>query len=495
MFKRAGYAKPTPLQQRVIPLLLRGKDVSVEVEGDSGKTAAFILPLLARLRKGKTGIKAVVLTSSAEKTRKVFREFGRYLGSGRKIEIFAFGPEGLEKKEYRGLAKRPDVVIGTPNRVIDHIRRGNLDLSAVQMVVIDWTEKAENPGFAADALFVFSKLPQKKQTILLVPSLNGETAPVQALLRHPVVLPLSSWKRESAPPRELVLEAPEAEWPDALVRLILAERPDALLIQCPTDRVARKIHKRLKDSGLEALLLLASLSEEQQNRVCQAFSVGQVSILVTTFTAAQRRQLRWVTDVMNLGPPPGPDSYKPRSFMLRQLITLGSEDQLARTKETLDVNTEKKELPAKEQVFEGLVKDVLGKVSEEDPETLKHYRNLFRKQVPLPMRAYVAAYLLKQSLPAGPAVQAPARPAQIEFMKLFISMGRNRGIFPRDLVQLFMKRLSASRSQIGAVKVMDNYSFVDIDSSLAERAIKELSGLELKGKTLAVNYARKKESK
>ena len=123
LFREAGYTKPTRLQQRLIPLILKGKDVAVEAEGDSGKTAAFILPLLVKIKRGKPGIKAIVLTSSTENSHKIFREFKRFIQSGKKLSIFAFGFEGLEKKEHRMLSRNPDVVIGTPNKVIDHIRR------------------------------------------------------------------------------------------------------------------------------------------------------------------------------------------------------------------------------------------------------------------------------------------------------------------------------------------------------------------------------------
>jgi ATP-dependent RNA helicase DeaD len=171
LFREAGYAKPTHLQQRMIPLILKGRDVAVEAEGDSGKTAAFILPLLVKLKRGKTGIKAIVLTSSTENSHKVFREFRRFVRSGKRPSIFAFGFQGQEKKEHRVLSRNPDVVIGTPNKVIDHIRRGNLDFSNLQSVVIDRTENPEHPGFVEDILFIFSKLPQKKQTILISHSL------------------------------------------------------------------------------------------------------------------------------------------------------------------------------------------------------------------------------------------------------------------------------------------------------------------------------------
>jgi len=138
-----------------------------------------------------------------------------------------------------------------------------------------------------------------------------------------------------------------------------------------------------------------------------------------------------------------------------------------------------------------MIRQILKRIKEEeDPETLNHYRSIVRKNVPLTLRSYFTAYMLKQSLSG-----AKKKKRDPKITKLFLSMGKNRRVFPRDLIQLFMDRLRAERSQIHEIKVLDNYSFVEIDSSLGERAIKELSGIELKGKKLVVNYARKREDK
>jgi RNA recognition motif-containing protein len=156
----------------------------------------------------------------------------------------------------------------------------------------------------------------------------------------------------------------------------------------------------------------------------------------------------------------------------------------------MKVDAEKGNPPSEDQVVQGMIRRILQKIKEEeDPETLNQYRSMVRKNVPLTLRSYFTAYLFKQSL--GSAKKG--RGAKVT--KLFLSMGKNRRLFPRDLIQLFMDRLKAQRSQIHEIKILDNYSFVEVDSSLGERAIKELSGIEFKGRKLAVNYARKREDK
>ena len=224
--RKAGYAKPTALQRQVVPLIMSGRDVAVEVEGDSGKTAAFILPILARLKRGKAGIKAVVVTSSAADSRKVKGEFERF---GR-VHLLALGMGPSDRSEYRSLSRQPDIVVGVPARIIDHIRRGNLDFSHLQSVVIDRQEA--HAGFNDDLRFIFSKLPQKKQTILFSPAFGPDLEPLLALLKRPVQLPLASWRRSAGELTELYIEVPESGKLNAASALALAEPPEALLVQC-----------------------------------------------------------------------------------------------------------------------------------------------------------------------------------------------------------------------------------------------------------------------
>jgi ATP-dependent RNA helicase DeaD len=489
LFREAGYAKPTHLQQRLIPLILKGKDVAVEAEGDSGKTAAFILPLSVRLKRGKAGIKAIVLTSSTENSHKVFREFRRFIRSGKRPSIFAFGFQGQEKKEHRVLSRNPEVVIGTPNKVIDHIRRGNLDFSALQTVVIDRTENPEHPGFVEDILFIFSKLPQRKQTILISHSLEKDSAQLLSVLKRPTVLPVSTWRQLAVPTRDLFIQIEQRDKLSAAVDLILAEPMESLLVQSDDPRQATQLNKLMRSHHIDSALLLGNLSPQQQNKVCQNFSVGKVPVLISTFETTCSKNLRWVTHVINLTVPPQAESYRPRSFVLEKIFTLAEDYE--RFKEKIKVDAEKNTPPSEEQVFRGMIRQILKRIKEEeDPEALNRYRSIVRKNVPLTLRSYFTAYMFKQSLGGEKKKKRGSK-----ITKLFLSMGKNRRVFPRDLIQLFMDRLKAERSQIHEIKVLDNYSFVEVDSSLGERAIKELSGIEFKGKKLVVNYARKREDK
>jgi len=575
--RKAGYAKPTLLQRKVVPLIQSGRDLVVEVEGDTGRTAAFILPILARLRRGRAGIKAVVATSSAEDSRKVQREFQRLCRpqSGRDVSVFALGVEEGDRGEHRSLSRQPDVLIGTPSRIIDHIRRGNLDFSLLQSVVIDRQEP--EPGFVDDLKFIFSKLPSKKQVLLFTSAIGPEADGLLELLRRPVQLALTAWRQAGEKVEELFVEVPEAGKNRAVALIALTKGAGALLVQTSGRDSARKLGQELAALGLRVRVLWEAMGEAEQERIREGFAAGEHPVLVSTFEAVRRHSLRWVTHVLNVDPPPSADSYRPASVVLEKIYTLGSPAQFQQLQEKLNVKPEKTPLPADDQVLAGAIGEILRRIrADEDPAELARYRRLLRRHAPLIRRSTVAAFLLKQvygplaaepvrgakptrgaeavrgAKPAGgsearpsrapgkgpapqagfapqagstggrraasgpraasglpaasglrrgrgaaapretPAVKDRAR-AGAGFTRLFISVGKSRGVYAKDLAALFGRALESDQAHFGDIRVLDNYSFLEIDSALAEKAIAALSGTELKGKQITVNYARKKE--
>jgi hypothetical protein len=412
--RKAGYARPTPLQRKVVPLIYAGRDLVVEVEGDTGRTAAFILPILVRLRRGRAGIKAVVATSSAEDSRKVEREFQRFsrLQAARSAFVFALGAEERDRGEHRSLSKQPDVLIGTPSRIIDHIRRGNLDFSLLQSVVIDRQEP--EPGFADDLKFIFSKLPTRKQVLLFSRALGPEADGLLELLRRPVHLSLADWRQSEEQAGEWFIETAQAEKPRAVAALALAEGAGALLVQVSGKEFAQKLGRELAARGVRAQVLWEAMREAEQERIRGEFAEGRCPVLVSTFEAVRRHSLRSVTHVLNADPPPNPETYRPTSVVLEKIISLGTAAQHQQLQEKFKVKPEKASLPDDDQVLAGAIGEILRRVkSDEDPAELARYLRLLRRHAPLGRRAEVAAYLLKQVYGALASPAAAGKPQAV----------------------------------------------------------------------------------
>jgi len=153
------------------------------------------------------------------------------------------------------------------------------------------------------------------------------------------------------------------------------------------------------------------------------------------------------------------------------------------------VQNKKESLPFNQKIIIQTIGEIIKRIKEqEDPVELNHYRKLIKKNVPLTLRSYFSAYLFKQSLAVNTGNKGN------EFTRLFISIGKNRRIFPKDLIDLFTTELNLTKNQVGVVKVLDNYSFLEISSGVAERAISTISGINYKGRRISVNYARKKNN-
>ena len=355
--RNAGYKRPTPLQSAVLPLTTQGRDIIVEAGPGEGRTGLFIISLLMAIETDAPGVQSLVLTSAESEVQKVIRQFRRFSARTHdKPYIAGLGTGETTGKELQLLARRPGIVVGTTERLIDHIRRENISLAHVRQVVLVPPEDVETTGFDRDVLFIYSKLSGKYQTQVYT-SRPATAGALSAALRRPIQVPKTEW--------------------------------------CP--------------------------------------------------------------DTEN-----GSTEKKENSHMS------GSDTNKA---------------------IEDYIKTVLKRIKEdENPEELNAIRSLFRKNIPLHSRAYVSAFLLREAAKVGGGSTG-------DLATLFISIGKNRKVFPKDLNKLFSQELGLKSSDIGTIKILDNYSFVDISESYAQRAIDKLNGTEVRGRKITVNFARKKEEK
>ena len=190
IIKKGGYISPTPLQEEVIPSVLQGKNLIIETGKDTGVTGSFLVPLLIKLDAHKDENKVIVFTSSAESVIKIEREFKRF--SNRKLNrpTAAFlGYKDNIKKEIKTLKKKPDFIIGTTERIIDHLRRDNITLQHIQTAVITFSDAEENNSFEKDVLFVFSKLPKKFQIIMFLADMKYAN-PFIEIIKNPHIIKL-----------------------------------------------------------------------------------------------------------------------------------------------------------------------------------------------------------------------------------------------------------------------------------------------------------------
>jgi ATP-dependent RNA helicase RhlE len=306
-----GYTEPTPIQKQAIPLGLEGRDVIGSAQTGTGKTAAFLLPILQRLAEGQSRtLRALVLVPTRELAEQVLgaaREYGRHMG----MEAVAiYGGVGMEP-QTRALRRGVDIVIATPGRLLDHMGRGHVDFSALEVLVLDEADRMLDMGFAPDVNRILSELPKKRQTMLFSATISSDVDRLarRAMNDHAAVD--IGRRAEAAEGVEHMLVAVDhTAKREVLVRL-LGEVPNdgRTLVFTRTKYGADKLARNLRRDGIPAKALHGGMAQNQRSRALDGFRDGTITILVATDLAARGIDVDDIAMVVNYDVPQDPEAY------------------------------------------------------------------------------------------------------------------------------------------------------------------------------------------
>jgi len=312
---RAGYTTPTPVQAGLIPRAIAGVDVLGQARTGTGKTASFVLPILERmLHPGRAGgPRALVLVPTRELAVQVKDEFEK-LAHGTKIHCVAvYGGKPI-KGQIDKLAKHPAVVVGTPGRVLDHMSRGTISFSALDMVTLDEADRMLDIGFRPDIEKILRRCPESRQTLLLSATVPPPVQKIAArYMRDPEIMDFST--------NELAVETIEQRYftvdPtrkfDLLVRLLERENPRQVIVFCRTKRGTDKIHEKLSRrrslQADEVACIHGDLAQSVRDRVMRQFRDGSARILVATDVVGRGIDVSSVSHIVNYDIPEFCDDY------------------------------------------------------------------------------------------------------------------------------------------------------------------------------------------
>ncbi|HKJ85042.1 MAG TPA: DbpA RNA binding domain-containing protein [Spirochaetia bacterium] len=362
----------------------RRRDLIAEVSSETHRSRSISRAAVARLRGNQSRTQSLVVTAESEAIQRLATSIEDRIGAASNASVLALRPDSDARREENRIAARPDVLVTTPTRLIDHIRRDSVDLSGVTTVAIDVPTGENIEQFSADLHFIYTKLGRRPVTVALVSDLGQEFDLLEDLLRHPTTVPNSGWAT-----------------------------PESSLAPSPP-----------------------------QERTMQ-------------------------------------------------------------------------DLPFEPEKLKNLIGDITHAIHhDEDPIELTKVRKYVRKYTNVFNRGYILAYLLKQSLEGGGSrtprrkqqssdKQSPDRKSRDkqssgekqsspDKQSVFVSIGRSKRVRSRDLITFFTSSGALTEGDLGQVKVLDNYSFVEVAADKAQAAIEELNGQELRGRKLTVNFARRK---
>jgi len=308
----SGYTIPTQIQSKAIPYVLAGNDVIGLAQTGTGKTAAFVLPMLNRLESHRQGnVRGLVISPTrelAEQTNEAIASLGRRTGI-RAISLY--GGVGMFQ-QMRSLRDGVDIVVACPGRLLDHVWQGSVDLSSVEMLVIDEADRMFDMGFLPDIQNILRCLPQKKQTLLFSATMPDDVRKlVQTYLQNPVTVqigqaaPASSVAQSFYPVKQHLKSA-------LLLDLLRQIKTDSVVVFTRTKYRAERLTEQLKESGFKVASLQGNLAQSRRQSAIDSFRRGKVKILVATDIASRGIDVLRISHVINYDMPDTTDAYTHR---------------------------------------------------------------------------------------------------------------------------------------------------------------------------------------
>ena len=305
-----GFDEPTPVQARVIPCLLEGRDVVAQALTGTGKTAAFGIPLVERIDTARAVPQAVVLVPTRELALQDAEQIG-HIGHHRGLRLLPiYGGQPIYH-QLRALERGVQVVVATPGRLLDHLRRGSIDLAGVGLLVLDEADQMLDMGFEEDMEQILAQLPQERVTALFSATMPKPILDmVGRFMREPEMVRLSKPQALTVPEiDQLFYQVPFPRKMDALCRVLDARQADRSIVFCATKRMVDEVVERLQSRAYEAEALHGDISQPQREKVLRAFREGRTEVLVATDVAARGLDVPEVSLVVNFDIPPDPEYY------------------------------------------------------------------------------------------------------------------------------------------------------------------------------------------
>ncbi len=299
-----GYTTPTPVQREAIPLVLQGRDVLAGAQTGTGKTAAFVLPMLQRLAAsrpagtGKPRIRALILAPTRELAIQV-EESVRAYGAGARRSTTIYGGVGFPG-QVAALRRGPEIVVATPGRLLDHARQRTIDLGAVEILVLDEADRMLDMGFIRDIRAILALLPRQRQNLLFSATFSQEIrALAQGFLDRPASVQVTPRNTPTDLVTQVVHPVDRARKRELLSHLVRTHAIEQALVFTRTKHGANKLAKQLWEDGIATAAIHGNKSQPQRNRALADFKAGRVTLLVATEVAARGIDIEELPHVVN----------------------------------------------------------------------------------------------------------------------------------------------------------------------------------------------------
>ena len=498
-----GFEEPTPIQVAAIPLLLNGQDIVGQAQTGTGKTAAFAIPIVEVQKKGKNPF-AIILEPTRELAVQVAQEISR-IGKYKKIRVLpVYGGKPIES-QIKILKRGVDVVVGTPGRMIDHINRKTISLSDIKIVVLDEADEMLNMGFIDDIEVILKNISDERQTLLFSATMPQPIISIaKRHMRNPEKIRINTRDIIVSKTKQVFYEVREEDKANALSRLIDVEDPQLAIIFCRTKREVDNVSMKLQQTGYNAGALHGDFTQARRDNVMDKFKKGMLDILIATDVAARGLDIKNVTHVINYSIPQNPEGYIHRigrtgragkSGMAITFVTPREYRHLRLIEKTAKTMIDRKKIPSARDVIKAKERNIVRDISN-IIEKNKHlsYASAIKElseKYSFGDIASAAIYTAYGEIKEEPAVEHYEKiGAPMGTIRLFMTIGRKDNIKVADIVKSIASEANISHSKIGKIDVLDKFAFVEVPEELADRVIRAVDDIIMKGKRIRVQHAK-----
>ncbi|AYE37530.1 DEAD/DEAH box helicase [Companilactobacillus zhachilii] len=379
----AGFEETTPIQAQTIPLVMSGDDVIGQAQTGTGKTAAFGLPLLNAVDTQSSDIQALIISPTRELAIQTQEELYR-LGSKKKVKVQSVYGGSDIRRQIRALKSHPQIIVGTPGRMLDHINRHTLKLHNVKTVVLDEADEMLDMGFVEDIESILSNVPNKHQTLLFSATMPKPIMKIaDKFMTEPKVVKIKSKELTADKIEQYFVKAKEFEKFDLMTRIFDVQAPELALIFGRTKRRVDELTRGLQARGYNAEGIHGDLSQDKRTSVLRKFKAGKLDFLVATDVAARGLDISGVSHVYNYDIPQDPDSYVHRIGRTGRAghsgvsVTFVTPNEMGYLR-TIENLTKKRMEPLAPPTDKEVLKGQLEAVKQDIKDTLEHDKHLDR---------------------------------------------------------------------------------------------------------------------
>lgn len=307
---QSGIAIPTPIQEQAIPTILEGKDIIAQAQTGTGKTFAFLLPILEKIVPDCDYIQALIVTPTRELALQITEEVNKLTLDTEGVDVLAvYGGQDVEK-QLKKLKKHIQIVVGTPGRLLDHIRRETILLNEVTSLVLDEADQMLHIGFLDEVEEIIKQTPKSRQTLLFSATIPPEVRKLaQKHMREPQYIQVEKKQGPALSVKQVAIHTTDRAKQGTLIQLLETHRPYLAVIFCRTKRRVSKLYGVLKAQGLNCDELHGDISQAKREQVMKRFRDGELQFLIATDVAARGLDVEGVTHVFNYDIPQDAESY------------------------------------------------------------------------------------------------------------------------------------------------------------------------------------------